>query len=237
VERMPSREAKYQTVAQTSQVTRKGRDTVIEFSVPSHTPVDRVVFVPGAVPTSFSRDVKIDVSPISQQGHSDAVEPPEQVAAYGSLLRIHRLEDGHRLDEERLEIQTRETEFDSPTKWTVTIDNRDDAPIEISSVRVEMVERSLCFDAAGSGAYTLYYGDPALAAPRYDYAALFAHQSNALKANVGPERANPDYQDRPDSRPFSERHPVLLWVALAIVILLLAAIALRSAKLPTQASS
>jgi hypothetical protein len=237
VERMSPREATYQTVAETSQVTRKGRDTIIEFSVPSHTPVDRIVFVPGAMPTSFSRDVKIKVSPISQQRNSDAVEPPEQVAAYGSLLRIHRLEDGHRLDEERLEVPARETDFDSPTKWTVTIDNRDDAPIEISSVRLEMVERSLCFDAAASGAYTLYYGDPALAAPRYDYAALFAHQSNAAKANAGPERANPDYQDRPDSRPFTERHPVLLWVALAIVILLLAAIALRSAKFPTEASS
>ena len=237
VERMPPSEAKYQTVAETSQVTRKGRDTVIEFSVPSHTPVDRAVFVPGAVPTSFSRDVRINVSPVSQPRSSDTVEPPEQVAAYGSLLRIHRLQDGHRLDEERLDIRARETDFDTPAKWTVTIENRDDAPVEISSVRLEMLQRSLCFDAAGSGGYTLYYGDSALAAPRYDYAALFAAQSNVAKANAGPERANPDYQDRPDSRPFTERHPVLLWAALAIVILLLAAIALRSAKLPAEASS
>ena len=237
VERMPAREAKYQTVAETSQVSLKGRDTVIEFSVPGHTPVDRVVVVPGAAPTSFSREVRVSVTPISQPRSGDAVERPQQVAAYGSLLRIHRLEDGHRLDEERLNIPAPETELDIPAKWTVTIENRDDAPIQISSVRLEMLERSLCFDGSSDAAYTLFYGDSALASPRYDYAALFALQSNAAKASVGPERANADYQDRPDSRPFTERHPVLLWVALAIVILLLAAVALRSAKLTTEVSS
>lgn len=237
IERMPASEAKYQTVSETSQVMLKGRDTVIEFSVPSHTPVDRVVFVPGGVPTNFSRDVRVNVSPIAQQRGSDAVEPPQQVAAYGSFLRVHRLEDGHRLDEERLSILAPETEFDTPAKWTVTIANRDDAPIQVSSVRLEMLERNLCFDASEAAGYELFYGDSALAAPRYDYASLFALQSNAVKANAGPERANPDYQDRPDSRPFTERHPMLLWAALAIVILLLGAVAMRSAKLPTKASS
>ena len=236
VERMPASEAQYQTVAETSQVTTKGRDTVIEFSVPSHTPVDRIVFVPAAVPTSFSRDVRISVSPISPQRSSDAVESPQRVAAYGNYLRVHRLQDGHRLDEERLSIPAPETEFDTPAKWAITIENRDDAPIQVSSMRLEMLERSLCFDASDAAGYTLYYGDSALAAPRYDYASLFVLQSNASKANVGPERANPDYQDRPDSRPFTERHPALLWAALAIVILLLGAVALRSAKLTTKTS-
>jgi hypothetical protein len=31
----------------------------------------------------------------------------------------------------------------------------------------------------GNGSYLLAYGDPALAAPRYDYATLFAVQPNA----------------------------------------------------------
>jgi hypothetical protein len=237
VERMPAKEAKYQTVAQASQVAIKGRDSVIEFTVPRHTPVDRIVLVPGAVPTSFSRDVRVSISPILQQKSSDAVGSPRQASVYGSFLRVHRLQDGHRIDEERLNVLAPEVEFDTPATWTVTIENRDDAPIQISSVRLEMLERSLCFDASEAVGYTLHYGDPALAAPRYDYASLFALQTNAAKASVGPESANPDYQDRPDSRPFTERHPVLLWVALAIVILLLGAVALRSAKLTTNAPS
>jgi hypothetical protein len=237
VERRPATEAKYQTVAQASQIALKGRDTVVEFTVPSHTPVDRIVVVPGAVPTSFSRDVRVSISPILQQKSSDAVVSPRQASVFGNILRVHRLQDGHRLDEERLNVLAPEVEFDTPATWTVTIENRDDAPIQISSLRLEMLERSLCFDASEAAAYTLHYGDPALAAPRYDYASLFALQSNAAKASVGPEKANPDYQDRPDSRPFTERHPVLLWAALAIVILLLGAVALRSAKLTTNASS
>jgi Protein of unknown function (DUF3999) len=237
VERIPVSEAKYQTVAETSQVAMKGRDTVIEFTVPSHTPVDRVVFVPGAVPTSFSRDARVSVLPIVQKQSDDAAGPPRQLAAYGSFLRVHRLQDGHRLDEDRLNILAPEAEFDTPAKWTVTIENRDDAPIQVSSMRLEMLERSLCFDASDAAGYNLYYGDSALTAPRYDYASLFAQQSNAAKASTGPERTNPDYQDRPDSRPFTERHPVLLWVALAFAVLILGAVALRSAKLTTEASS
>jgi hypothetical protein len=172
-----------------------------------------------------------------QQKSSDAVGSPRQASVYGSFLRVHRLQDGHRIDEERLNVLAPEVEFDTPATWTVTIENRDDAPIQISSVRLEMLERSLCFDASEAVGYTLHYGDPALAAPRYDYASLFAIQSSAAKARVGPERTNPDYQDRPDNRPFTERHPVLLWAALAIVILLLGAVALRSAKLTTNAPS
>jgi hypothetical protein len=76
----------------------------------------------------------------------------------------------------------------------------------------------------------LYYGDAALAAPSYDYAKLFTLQANASRITASPEEPNPAYQPRPDSRPFTEKHPALLWVTLAAVIALLGAVALRSAK-------
>ena len=97
-----------------------------------------------------------------------------------------------------------------------------------------MIERSLCFDATAAAAYTLYFGDPALASPRYDYATLFAHEPNAAKAALGPEQPNPTWHPRPDPRPFTERHPALLWIALIAVVALLGAIALRSARRPAQ---
>src|SRR5258708_11271234 len=100
-----------------------------------------------------------------------------------------------------------------------------------------MLERSLCFEASGTAGYMLYFGDSVLTAPKYDYAALYMPQSHAAKASVGPEKPNPDYQARPDSRPFTERHPVLLWLALAFVILLLGAVALRSVKITEQTPS
>ncbi|HTP25185.1 MAG TPA: hypothetical protein VMK12_05915, partial [Anaeromyxobacteraceae bacterium] len=80
------------------------------------------------------------------------------------------------------------------------------------------------------GKYVLYYGDPALSAPRYDYATLFTEEPGAARATLGPELENPEYRPRPDERPFTERHPALLWVALVLVIALLGGIALRSAK-------
>jgi Protein of unknown function (DUF3999) len=234
VARLPAREPEYLTIAESSQFVRKGRDTVIEFSVPSRTPVDRIVFVPGTQPANFSRDVAISVVPVSQHSAIDVAEPRSPIVSLGSLLRVHRIEDGHRIDEERLSVNSRTTILETPAKWTVTIENRDDAPIQLVSVRLEMLKRKLCFEATGPSSYALYYGDSALAAPQYDYASLFAIQVNAAQAKAGTERPNLEYQPRPDSRPFTERHPVLLWLALGLVILLLGTVALRSAKLTGQ---
>jgi len=237
VERLPAREPRYLMVAESSQIIQKDRTTVIEFSVPSHAPVDRIVFVPGAQPANFSRDVRVTASPVSQKPSNAAIPPPLPSGSFGSLLRVHHVEEGHRIDEERLTVNPPSTVFATPTKWTVTIENRDDVPIQLASVRLEMLERKLCFDASGTAGYTLYYGDSALAGPQYDYASLFAPQANAAQAKAGPEKPNPDFQPRPDSRPFSERHPVLLWLALGFVILLLGAVAVRSAKVATQTPS
>jgi hypothetical protein len=148
----------------------------------------------------------------------------------GNLLRVHTVEDNHRIDQEHLELDAPQANFDWPSKWTITIDNGDNAPLTPASVRLEMVKRSLCFEAAG-GKYILYYGDARLSAPRYDLGQfLVVRVKDAAQAAAGPEQKNPEYQARPDDRPFTERHPLLLWVALALVVILLGGIALRTAK-------
>jgi hypothetical protein len=38
------------------------------------------------------------------------------------------------------------------------------------------------------------------------------------------------WRPRPDERPFTEKHPILLWIALIVVIALLGAVAFRSLK-------
>jgi hypothetical protein len=230
VGRLPAGKTKYATVAESSRVAQQGRNTVVEFIVPAHVPVDRVVFVPGAEPVNFSRDVSVTVRP--QVAHpSSEVEPPAtEDSSSGNLLRVHSVQDGHRIEEERLSIDAPIAELDSPAKWKISIDNGDDRPLQMQSVRLEMVERDLCFDAAGAAGFMLYYGDAALGAPRYDYARLFAFDSNAAQATMGPEAQNPDYRPRPDQRPFTEKHPFLLWVALIAVIAVLGGVALRSVK-------
>jgi hypothetical protein len=147
------------------------------------------------------------------------------------------VQNGHRIDQERLEMEAPRAEFGAPAKWKITVDNGDDAPIQLESIQLQMRQRSLCFEAGSKASYALYYGDSALTAPRYDYAALFTLQSSATAAGLGTELANPDYQPRPDERPFSEKHPLLLWVALGGIVLLLGGIALGSVKRSPKAGS
>jgi hypothetical protein len=230
VTEVPASQPKYVMVAQTATGTQKGRDSVFEFNVPARTPVDRIVFVPGAQPSSFSRDVQLKVSPATRPPANDSTEPPQPFTTTGNILRVHRVQDGHRIDEEHLAVAAPQVDYDSPATWTVTIENGDDAPVQIASIRLEMTEHDLCFDAAAGAATTLYYGDPVLATPQYDYATLFVPAANATAAQLGAEIANPAYQPRPDVRPFTEKHPALLWVALILVMVLLGAVAIRSVK-------
>ena len=230
VVRLPESEPRYVTVAQDPQISQKGHNSVFVFTVPAHVAVDRVVFAAGAQPALFSRDVSIQVEPVQKAPTTDAPRYPQTVTGSGNLLRVHSVENGHRIDEEHLTIDAPTVDFDTPAKWTITIDNGDDVPLTVQSVRLQMLERDLCFEAAGSGNYTLYYGDEALAAPRYDYATLYVAQPDATKAQAGAELTNAAYESRPDERPFTEKHPALLWVALVLVIGLLGAIALGSVK-------
>jgi len=226
----PASPPTYQKVAESAQVEQKDHSSVLEFTVPAHVPVDRIVFSPGASPAQFSRDVSVAVAPVSAPRSIDAAPPPPPATFSGDILRVHSLQNGRPIDEERLAIDAPQFDFDTPAKWTVAIQNGDDAPVSLKSVRLQMLQRTLCFDADGNSSYLLAYGDPALSPPRYDYATLFALQPNAAQIAAGAEQPNPAYQPRPDDRPFTEKHPALMWVALAAVIAVLAAIALRSAR-------
>lgn len=211
-------------------MTQKGRSTILEFTVPAHIPVDRIAFVLGAQPALFSREVSIQIAPVVPPASTEEAEPERPVTASGNLIRVHNIQDGHKIDEERLTINAPWTGFATAAKWTVTIDNGDDAPLAIERVRLQMLERKLCFEAAANARYVLFYGDPALNDPHYDYATLFTPQADASLAAMGTEQPNPAYQPRPDERPFTEKHPALLWVALIAVVALLGGLALRSVK-------
>ena len=225
IERRPTEQPHFVAVEESAHIVQKGKVSVLEFTVPAHVPVDRFAITPAAAPALFSRDVTLSVAPAAPAENSSS-----PLTASGSLLRLHTVQNGHRIDEERLALDAPRAEFDTPSKWTVTIDNGDDAPLALQSARLDMLERVLCFDAVAGAHYTLYYGDPALAAPRYDYATLFALEANAPRLSAGPEQVNAAWQQRPDTRPFTEKYPALLWIALIAVVALLAFIALGSAK-------
>ena len=232
VDRLPAGAPQYVTVAATPQVTEKGHDSIITFAIPPNVPIDRIAFNIGAQPVNFSRQVSVSIRSASPSRQNELAAAP--ATSSGDLLRIHTTRNGHKIDEEHLAIPASyaAASFSAATgtSWTITVHNQDDPPLDIRSVSLQMIARSLCFDARPNATYTLYYGDPALTPPHYDYATLFALSKSAARASLGPGELNRLYTPRPDTRPFTEKHPALLWIALITAILILGLIALRSAK-------
>ena len=223
----PSREAQtvYTTAAETTSITQRGRQTVASFALPERVPIERVSFVLAPdFKSNFSRDVQISDRPVG-------TPPSAGETIAGTILRVRLNQTGREIRQQQLSIPaTLGSNMQSAATMEVVIENGDDVPLPITAVHLEMRERKLCFDAPAAGPLTLYYGDPALTAPQYDYARLFSTAGAVHTAQLGPERLNPTYHPRPDLRPITERHPDLLWIALLAVICSLAVVALHSSK-------
>ena len=226
--RLPDKEPAYRAVAEVAHVREENHRTTAEFTLPAHVPIDRIIFALGAEPRSFSREAAVSVVPTGPPREANDESPQPEMYS-GRLIRLHTAENGRRIDEEHLAIDTPFAASLAPTKWTVAVANGDDPPLPLSSVQLAMLERKLCFEADGRSRYTLFYGDAALTAPHYDYAVLHIAETEPAEAKAGQEQVNPGYKLRPDARPVTDRHPALLWSALVVVILALGTIALRSA--------
>jgi hypothetical protein len=232
----PSREAQsvYTTVAKTASITTKGRESVATFAVPARVPVERVSFVlaPGFT-GNFSREVKVSALTEPDKSDDDGRAPLPEVVT-GSILRVHASEAGREIRTEELGVPAiLGANLQRAAKVEVAIENGDDQPLPIAAVRLEMRQRKICFEAprAGGASLALFYGDSRLAAPEYDYARLFVASRAAVAAELGPEALNANY--RPPAaplRPFAERHPELLWIALIAAICALGVVALKAAR-------
>ncbi|WP_263368087.1 DUF3999 domain-containing protein [Edaphobacter bradus] len=223
----PSREAQslFALSAETHSVTQRGRQTIAKLALPERVPVERVSFeLAPEFKANFSRDVVVSDRP---EGTPETAS--ERIA--GTILRVRLNQGGREIRQQQLSVPaTLGSNLQGPGSVEVTVNNGDDAPLPITAVRLEMRERELCFDAPAAGNYLLFYGDPALVAPEYDYARIFSPSGAAHAVTLGPETANRAFHTRPDTRAITERHPELLWVGLLAVICVLALVALRSSK-------
>ena len=229
----PSREAQtlYTPVAMTSTVVQKGKQSVITFQIPAHVPVERVVFaLAPAFTKEFSRAVEV-AAKVTRKDTNGVPDTSEQIA--GEIWRITRngAGGGPAIHQDKLSVDAEiASNLRDPATVTVSVDNGDDVPLPIESVQLQMRQQTVCFDAVAGKSYVLRYGDAALHAPVYDYARLYQPQANAIAAQLGPELANADFHPRPDERPFTERHPELMWVALLLVVAVLGGTAMHSVK-------
>jgi len=160
--------------------------------------------------------------------------PAESAEAWNgeiSQMKMAAREGGPAIDESQLGIDAvLGANLRAAATVRVSVDNGDDAPLPIRTVKLEMRQRKICFDAVSGASYTLRYGDEALRAPVYDYARLFDAATKSQTATLGAERVNAAFVARADTRPYSERHPELLWIGLIAVVAVLGATAMNSMK-------
>ena len=193
---------------------RNGRATVLAFAVPENVPVNRVTFEIDPAQPNFRRSVQV-------------TDDKDDYIGSGEIDRVHMVRSGQKIDSDDYDVSLSAVGHKT---IKVIVDNGDDPPLKIESARLQQLEHRLYFDAPQSGALTLYYGDEKLDPPVYDYAKLFLLAKDAAPAQLGAEQANAAYTGRPDERPWTERHPAVLWIAIVAAVLVLGAIALRSMK-------
>lgn len=118
--------------------------------------------------------------------------------------------------------------------WRVEVLNANDAPLSTISLSAMVPLRFVLFHPSPSRSYRLIYGNARANAPQYDISrTLQIPPVEAMfQPALGPEETTSNYAD---PRPFTERHPNLLWIALAVAVVLLASAALRALRLPVSA--
>jgi hypothetical protein len=185
--------------------------TIVRWSAVDHVPLE---------------GVRIDVDPGQQNFHRRVeVMAANRVIASGTIRRVHRPHAEGTVDLEELEVPVPTAHSD---RFEAVIHNGDDPPLPIARVTPMVLERRLYFDPRGTQELELYFGDAGAGAPDYEFARLFVEDRGAQAARLGPVTLNPEFTPRPDTRPWTERHPALVWAALALAVLALGVLALRA---------
>jgi hypothetical protein len=119
--------------------------------------------------------------------------------------------------------------------WRFEILNGNDAPLSSTRMSVAMRLQFVLFRPRENRSYRLLTGNARASAPQYDFARTLRIQPNEelLQLTLGPEEETSNYAD---PRPFTERHPNLLWLALGLAIGVLGYAALRALRTPESAA-
>lgn len=108
--------------------------------------------------------------------------------------------------------------------------NGNDQPLANLGFALAAARRTLAFKQVAGQQYRLIYGNEKAARPQYDLGHYF--ESGTPKpvyrlVSLGPEEETANYRD---PRPFTERHPEVLWSALGVAILFIGLTALKTLR-------
>jgi hypothetical protein len=112
----------------------------------------------------------------------------------------------------------------------VEVINGDDQALANLRLLLSAVPRALTFKQAAGQQYRLVYGNEKAFRPQYDLGQYFDSGLSKPVYRVlalGPEEETGNYRD---PRPFTERHPELLWSALGAAILLIGLTAIKALR-------
>jgi hypothetical protein len=206
--------AVWREVGSVAKQEQQGKDTVLTFSIPANTPVDRLALQIDPAQGNFRRQI-------------DIRGPQEQSFSSGEISRIHMQRNGQKVDVQQTSLDLC---GNCQNILKAVIHNGDDTPLRITTAHLLQMERRIYFDSGAALQPWIYYGDEKLGRPEYDYPKLFQKEKTAAPVTLGVEELNAAYSGRPDSRPWSERHPAILWIAIIAAVLILGGVAIRSLK-------
>ena len=106
--------------------------------------------------------------------------------------------------------------------------NHDNPPLAVRRLTLSAFRRVVEFPATAGGRYWLYYGNPDAKQPAYDFAQTMPREATAVAMTLGPQEPNPAYRKpEPPVKPWSDRHPQVLYGVLLAAILIMGFFAVK----------
>jgi hypothetical protein len=180
-------------------------------------PISEVLFL--TPQSEFYRAVRISTSEDGQEWN------------YRRASEIYRFRQGEKL-KESLSVVFPEI---FARFCRIEIVNANDQPLPDVQVALTGLPRSLTFHVEPGHSYRLLYGNQKAASTQYDFARVFGRSEKKvlMLAQLSAEELTTNYID---PRPFTERHPNLLWLALGVAVVFLGYAALRALRTPNAAT-
>ncbi len=174
---------------------------------------------------SFFRSVVVEARRDDVTPRSDGAPRAARWVGLGGAALYRYSERGQLRQQTAIHVAGRERAV------RLRIRNRDDRPLDVTAVSVVVPVERLVFEAVPGHVYRLRYGGPAEAPPEFDLARTAgdpaAFGASAVEVRLQEPRA---LAAGADTRPWTERHPRLLWTALLLVVAALGAVTWRALR-------